>query len=543
MSLTRRDLLRSMPAAGLAAGLSAAPSASTETALFQPSWDSLAAGYRTPDWFRNAKLGLWAHWGPQCAAEFGDWYARRIYMQGDSAHAHHIATYGHPSEHGFIDVIGTWKAEKWDPRDLMARYVKAGARYFVAMAQHHDNFDNFDSRFHPWNSTRLGPKKDIVGIWEKLARSSGLRFGVSNHGSHAWHWYQAAYSYDAEGPKAGVRYDAYHLTRADGAGKYWQGLDPQELYTGRIIPAADGFTSAKAMKDWQERVTGDWVETPPPGRPDFVKSWYLRAVDLIEKYRPDLVYFDNTALPLGQAGLDITAHYYNQSRRWHGGALDVVVNGKRLTQPEQRRAIVEDHERTFVEDILPEPWQTCTCIGDWHYNRQLYQDGGYKSLKQVVQSLSDIVSKNGNLLLSIPLRGNGSLDDLEIRFLDGLAAWTATNGEAIFDTRPWRRYGEGPTKLDRDEAKRAPFTAADLRFTAKGDALYALAMEWPADGRLTITSLAGEGHGVVERVDLLGRDGSPLPFRQTAQGVELTLPEQHNTTPMLALRLRGRGLV
>lgn len=543
MRLTRRELLRSMPAAGLAGTLSAGPAAGAETAPFQPTWESLAAGYRTPDWFRNAKLGLWAHWGPQCVPEFGDWYGRRMYMQGDATYAHHVATYGHPSESGFIDMIGRWRAEKWDPRDLMARYVKAGARYFVAMAQHHDNFDNFDSRFHAWNATRVGPKKDIVGIWEKLARRAGLRFGVSNHGAHAWHWYQTAYAYDGEGPRAGIRYDAHRLTRADGAGRYWQGLDPQELYTGPTLPAPDGISSAAAMQAWQDKVTGEWYETPPPGRPDFVRSWYLRAVDLIEKYRPDLVYFDNYGLPLGQAGLDITAHYYNLSRQWHDGAVDVVVNGKRLSTPDQRRAIVEDHERSFVEEIRPDPWQTCTCIGDWHYSRPLYQAGGYKSLKQVVQSLSDIVSKNGNLLLSIPLRGDGSLDDLEIRFLDGLAAWTATNGEAIFDTRPWRRYGEGPTKLDRDEAKRAPFTAADLRFTTKGDALYALAMEWPADGRITLTALSDASTGTVERVDLLGRDGSPLPFRRTEQGIEITLPEAPNTTPMLALRLRGRGLV
>lgn len=535
MDLTRRQVLGAVPAAGLtAAGLPA-----FADAPFQPTWDSLAAHYRTPDWFRDAKLGLWAHWGPQCVPEAGDWYGRFMYMQGHRMYDHHLKHYGHPSQTGFIDLIGRWKAEKWDPRDVMARFAGAGARYVVAMAQHHDNFDCFDSRYHGWNSTRVGPKRDIVGTWATLARQAGLRFGISNHGAHAWHWFQTAYGYDPQGAKAGIRYDAHRLTRADGKGTWWDGLDPQDLYGGPMRVPPDGITSLKAMDDWHDANTGQWLETPPPGNPAFVRSWYLRALDAIEKYRPDLVYFDNYGLPFGQVGLDVTARYYNLSRQWHGGRLEAVVNGKRLSEDRQRRAIVEDHERSFVDAIRPDPWQTCTCIGQWHYDRALYDRGGYKSVTQVVQSLSDIVSKNGNLLLSIPLRGDGSLDALEIRFLDGLAAWTATNGEAIFGTRPWRRYGEGPTAIAKDEAKQAPFTSADLRFTTKGDKLYALAMAWPADGKLLITSLAGAS---VARADLLGRDGTPLPLRQTDAGLEITLPDQPNATPMLAVRLQGRGL-
>lgn len=539
MQITRRQILGAVPAAGL----TALPALATVPALFQPDWNSLAAGYRTPEWFCEAKLGLWAHWGPQCVPEAGDWYGRFMYMQGHRMYNHHIKTYGHPTDTGFMEIIERWKAEKWDPRDLIGRYRKAGARYVVAMAQHHDNFDNFDSRWHAWNATRVGPRRDIVGIWEKLARQAGLRFGISNHGAHAWHWFQTAYGYDPEGPRAGQRYDAHRLTRADGKGTWWDGLDPQDLYGGPMMVPPSGLTSIKSMDDWHDANTGQWLETPPPGNPAFVKSWYLRALDAIEKYRPDLVYFDNYGLPFGQVGLDVVARYYNLSRQWHGGRMEVVVNGKRLADERQRKAIVEDHERSVVDDIRHDPWQTCTCIGQWHYDRGLYDRGGYKSVTQVVQSLSDIVSKNGNLLLSVPLRGDGSLDDLEIRFLDGLAAWTATNGEAIFGTRPWRRFGEGPTQFARDEGKQAPFTAADLRFTTKAGALYVLAMAWPVDGRLMVSSLAGDSQGVVERVDLLGRDGVPLPFRQTAAGLEITLPEQPNTTPMLALRLNGRGLV
>ena len=164
-----------------------------------PSWESLAEHYRVPDWFADAKFGIWAHWGPQCQPEFGDWYARLLYMRGhfpwqhgETPYENHLRKYGHPSRTGFIDVIGQWKAENWRPEELLDHYVKAGARYFMSMACHHDNFDNFASKHHGWNSTRVGPKRDIVGGWERLAREAGLKFGVSNHSSHAWHWYQVA---------------------------------------------------------------------------------------------------------------------------------------------------------------------------------------------------------------------------------------------------------------------------------------------------------------------------------------------------------------
>ena len=281
MLLTRRHLLGAVPAAGL----TALPTWAGETAPFQPTWDSLAAGYRTPDWFRDAKLGLWAHWGPQCVPEVGDWYGRFMYMQGHRMYDHHVKTYGHPSQTGFMEIIGRWKAENWNPADLMGRYQRAGARYVVAMAQHHDNFDCFDSRWHGWNATRVGPKRDIVGIWERLARRAGLRFGLSNHGAHAWHWFQTAYGYDPEGPEAGIRYDAHRLTRTDGKGTWWNGLDPQELYGGPMLVPPAGIGSIRGMEDWHDAHTGPWLETPPPGNPAFVKSWYLRALDAIGKDR------------------------------------------------------------------------------------------------------------------------------------------------------------------------------------------------------------------------------------------------------------------
>ncbi|PWT91890.1 MAG: alpha-L-fucosidase, partial [Blastocatellia bacterium] len=329
---------------------------------FLPTWESLAQNYRVPEWFRDAKFGIWAHWSAQCVPEQGDWYARRMYLQGDSAYDYHIKTYGHPSKFGFMEIDNLWKAERWEPEKLMALYKRAGAKYFFALANHHDNFDTYDSKYHPWNSVNVGPKRDIVGTWAKVARANGLRFGVSNHSAHSWHWFQVAYGYDAEGPNAGVRYDAARLTKADGKGKWWEGLDPQELYTGRNMVAPDGFTSIKLLNDWHNKNDLVWNENPPPMNPAFAEKWFLRCQDLVDKYHPDVLYFDNTELPLGQVGLDIVAHYYNANLLRTKGSLDAVVNAK-YVKPEHTTALVEDIERGVATGIRPHPWQTDTCIG------------------------------------------------------------------------------------------------------------------------------------------------------------------------------------
>lgn len=544
MKIDRRTFIASGAAAACAGATPAHARASVA-----PTWESLASHFQVPDWFRDAKFGIWAHWGPQCQPEWGDWYARLMYIRGrqpwsppETAYQHHLKHYGHPSRTGFIDVIGRWKAEHWQPEELIDRYVKAGARYFFAMASHHDNFDNFASRHHGWNSTRVGPKRDILGGWEPVVRRAGLKFGISNHSSHAWHWYQVAYGYDAEGPMRGRRYDAYWLRRRHGRGKFWEGLDPQELYTGPYYVPPDGITSDQAMMDWHDKRDGQWIEAPPPANPGFVHNWLLRQNQIVDDYRPDLMYFDDTGLPLGQAGLDAVAHYYNAALSWRGGG-DVVVFGKKLDAM-QRRAIVEDVERGFLDEIRAEPWQTDTCIGNWHYSRRIYEENGYKTARQVVQRLADVVSKNGNLLLNIPVRGDGTIDEKESAIVDEIAGWTARNGEAIFATRPWRRFGEGPTRppegaLNEDQAK--PFTAEDVRFTRKGDALYAIFMEWPE--RESVLASLGERMlpgAAIELVDLLG--GPELPFRRDDDGLRLSLPRDGGSfTP--AIRIRGRGLV
>ena len=542
---TRRSFL-----AG-AASAAAIPSIASGETGFASDWQSLAEGYRTPEWFRDAKFGIWAHWGPQCQPEYGDWYARLMYlqgrpswMQGESPYENHVRRYGHPSETGFLDIIGQWKAENWDPQYLMSRYVKAGARYFMAMGCHHDNLDLFASKHHEWNSLRVGPKRDIVGTWEPLVREAGLKFGVSNHSGHAWHWYQPAYGYDAEGPLRGRRYDAYWLRKQHGAGKFWDGLDPQELYTGPYYVPPDGIESAQELFEWHDKLDGQWLEGTPEHNLRFVEKWLLRQNQMVDDYKPDIVFMDHTQVPFGDYGLKALAHYYGKSIEWHGEP-NVVLTSNKLDEF-QRQALTWNVERGVLDRIEEPAWQTCTCIGQWHYSRPVYENGGYKSAKLVMQMLADVVSKNGCLLVNVPVRGDGTIDEKEEAILDDIAAWTARNGEAIYATRPWRRFGEGPTQAPPPEAfgeqAMKPYTAGDVRFTKKDDTLYAIFLEWPqaesAIASLGRTALPG---AKIERIDLLG--GPELKFRREADSLKLTLPPPQDGAFTPAIRIRGRGLV
>lgn len=493
---------------------------------FQPNWDSLA-GYQVPDWYRDAKLGIWAHWGPQCQPEMGDWYAQKMYHEGDPIYKFHCAKYGHPSKFGFKDVINEWKADKWEPEKLIALYKRAGAKYFAAMANHHDNFDMFNSTYQPWNSVAMGPKKDIVGGWEKAARAAGLRFAVTSHGDRAWSWYQNAQGADTVGPLAGVPYDG-RMTLADGRGKWWDGFDPQDLYAQYHV---------RGHYDWPQNGN-------PPIDPAFCEKFFRRTIDLLDKYHPDLLYFDDTVLPIYPAsdiGLRIAAYFYNTNLARNGGKLECVMTGKGLST-DQRRALVLDVERGVTNGGEVLPWQTDTCIGSWHYERSLFEHHRYKSTRQVVQMLVDIVSKNGNLMLNIPLRGDGSIDDDELKVVEGLAAWMSANHEGIHGTRPWKVYGEGPSVTGvvpkgqfggaRDVRS---YTGEDIRFTSKGGVLYAYIMDWPENGKVVIQSLRqGSEHFPQEiaRVELLGSHGHlgfghrHLRFVRTPDGLAVTLPEK-----------------
>ncbi|HWA24166.1 MAG TPA: alpha-L-fucosidase [Lacunisphaera sp.] len=500
------------------------------TGLFAPTWESLGK-YQAPEWFRDAKFGIWAHWGPQCQPGQGDWYARHMYFEngprwGKNVSPFHRATYGHPSQFGFKDVIHEWKAEHWDPDKLVALYKRAGAQYFFALANHHDNLDLWDSKYQPWNAAHVGPQKDLIAGWAKAARANGLKFGVSVHAAHAWSWYEIAQAADKAGPLAGVPYDG-KLTKADGKGKWWEGLDPQDLYEQRHPPSPrfDEPAAFDGRWDW-----GGGVSTPDQA---YCERFYNRTMDLINRYRPDFVYFDDTALPLwpvSDAGLKLTAHFYNQSAAQHGGRPDVVVFGKVLNA-DQKRAIVWDVERGAPNDLQALPWQTCTCIGDWHYNRSVFEQHRYKSTRTVLQMLADIVSKNGNLLLNIPLRGDGMPDDDGLAVVQGIAAWMDVNREAIFGTRPWQVFGEGPASDGAEikeqgfnEGKGKAFTADDVRFTQTKDGrtLYVIGLVRPQQA-LHVKALGTTAGRLTRKISTVELLGATAAVKWTQAGDALVL--------------------
>lgn len=507
---------------------------------FLPTWDSLTQ-YKTPEWFRDAKFGIWAHWGPQCQPERGDWYARGMYQEGSDQYKYHCEKYGHPSKFGFKDVIHEWKAENWNPEELVSLYKNAGAQYFMAMANHHDNFDLYNSKYQTWNSTVLGPKKDLIGGWAKAAKNNGLPFGVSIHATHAWRFYETAQRSDKSGPYAGVPYDG-KITAADGKNKWWNGYDPQQLYAQDHPLSQDSLDDNSIGKQW------DWSNGASVPSKAYCEKFYNRVIDLIHKYEPELLYFDDTALPLwpvSDAGLRIAAHLYNFSLKKHG-KLKAVVTGK-ILDDKQRKCMVWDIERGQSNQIEPLPWQTDTCIGGWHYDRRLYDNGGYKSAKTVVHTLADIVSKNGNLMLNIPVRGDGTIDDKERAVVEGIGEWMRVNHEGIYGTRPWTVCGEGPamesvaalSAQGFNEGKGKPFGAEDIRFTTKGKTLYAIVLGWPENRTVSVKTLANGGNvPKIEAINLLGCTDK-LGFEQTSGGLHVQMPDRAPCKDAFVLKIEG----
>lgn len=504
---------------------------------YEPTWQSLSA-YETPEWFRDAKFGIWAHWGPQCQPEAGDWYGRLMYVEGSSAYNRHLELYGHPSEVGFIEVINDWKAEKWDPQELVSLFKSAGAQYFFAMGNHHDNMDLWDSKYQPWNSVNMGPKRDILSEWAKAAKDNDLPFGVSIHSSHAWTWYETAQGCDSKGKYAGISYDARVLTKEDGKGKWWEGYDPQDLYVQKHSVGRPSGT------DWE------WQEGTSVPSQEFFDNFFDRTADMISKYSPDLIYFDDSVAPfwpINNTGLKTIAHYYNKSAAQTGGKADVVVFGKKL-QEEHKDAIVWDVEKGVPSKPQEKAWQTCSCLGTWHYNLSTYKDNWYKSAKMVIHMLVDIVSKNGNLLLSVPIKGDGTIDSTEEQILSDISAWMKVNGEGIFGTRPWLVYGEGPSvqseiPLDGagfNEGKNAPYTSEDIRFVEKEGVLYAHVLKWPEDGVVTVKSLAassGYRKTGIRRVELLGY--GKVKYSRNADGLVVRIPDNAKRDDIsLTLKIR-----
>lgn len=508
---------------------------------FKPTWESLMQ-YQTPEWFRNAKFGIWAHWGPQCVEATDGWQARDMYIEGSRAYNYHVKKYGHPSVVGFKDVLPHFKAERWNPDKLMAFYKKIGAQYFVALANHHDNFDMWNSKYQPWNSNNIGPKRDVLAEWAAAAHKYGLPFGISVHAAHASLFFETAQRYDRNGKYFGVPYDGT-LTKADGKGKWWEGLDPQDLYVQDHPLSKGSWADGMISRQWE------WGNGAAMPSVRFVNNVYNRTLDAINHYNPDLLYFDDTVLPfypVSDAGLKIAAHFYNHSMATHHGKLEGVLNGKVLNE-QQRKAMVWDLERGAPNEILPQPWQTCSCLGEWHYNTYVYEHNGYKSAATVVKLLADIVSKNGNLLLSVPLRGDGTFDEKEEAILIEFGDWMNVNKESIVGTRPFAVFGEGPVadadiKINTQGFNENSFeklSDKDKRFTQTNRYLYVITMGMPADRTIKVGTLRkGNKYGInnVHRVTLLGY--GTLKAYQSSDSLVVKLPSDYQGSLAPVIRIR-----
>lgn len=502
---------------------------------YAASWESLSQ-WECPEWFKDAKFGIWAHWGPQCEAEDGDWYARHMYYPGSGQYNWHVAHYDNPKNFGLKDLCNEWKAENWNPKELVELYKSVGARYFMVLANHHDNMDLWDSPYQEWNSTKIGPHRDIVGEWAEACREAGMHLGVSVHASHAWTWLEPSQAYDGTLTKE----DGYTLN-PDGTEKWWKGLDPQELYAQNHPHSTGWSNSGTIHSQW------DWGNGASLPSDQYKQKLMNRTLQLVNDYAPDMIYFGDTVLPFygcdDNWGTDFLSSYYNFSARRTGGDAEVVVTGKQLL-PLHKKAMLWDVERGIPDRMQQEYWQTCTCIGDWHYSQATYNNNGYKSGATVIRMLMDVISKNGNLLLSVPVKGDGTIDEKERKILADIKAWMDVNSEAVYGTHVWKTFGEGPLADAANPMNAQGFneglnyTSSDIRFVEKNGVIYATVMSWPEAGEYTIKSFSPVSDyysGNVTGVSLVGYGA--LPYRQDASGLTVTFPDEqlNQIAPVLAI--------
>jgi len=527
----------------------------------EPSWKSLGDHFKTPAWWRKAKIGMWLHWGPQATGEDGDWYAKWMYMAHNSWHKdsqvyqHHLARFGHPSELGYKDMLPLWKAEKFNPEKLMALYKRAGARYVIGQGMHHDNFDLWDSKYQPWNAVKIGPHRDILGAWEKAARKEGIRFGIAFHGDYSLWWYQPAFLSDLEGPRKGVPYDGAQNYESKNAWWKKMGLDLKDLY-GIDLKDDVEFPAGFKGDPFEFRMRDPLSHGIPNGNlrvhPEFATwfatKWTNRVIDAIDQFSPDFIYFDGgNSYPFCGHGTGrglradatprVIAHLYNTNMAKNGGTLDAMAFTKGDEDP---RAVAVNFESNFPKGIKRDrPWQTEVGLGEWFYCKGTFYESG-----MLIHQMLEAVSRDGNYAINIPLTPAGELDAGGLKTLQEMGDWMDVNSKGIHDSNAWDVWGEGSVVMAHGNLGPAqaatPYTGQDIRFTTKDGAVYAWLMAWPADGKATLHSLATPA-GKVTAVTLLGSK-EKLQWQQTDGGTVVQLPAKKPCNFAFGLKIVGENL-
>jgi len=504
------------------------------------TWEELGKDYEIPEWFEEARFGIWVHWGAQTVPEYGGgWYARHMYMQdvgtetfGKNAYPYHLKTFGHPSEFGYKDVINAWKAENLNTDSLLRYFTEdLGAKYFMALAHHHDNYDNWNSKYHEWNSVNVGPKRDIIGEFCESTKKYGIPFGVSTHDERFFEWGLPAFGADTSGPYKGVPYDG-RLTKEDGKGQWWEGLDPAVLY---------GPVPEDRSPEWEE----EWKQ-----------NWLLRMQDLLTSYDVDFMWFDGRGFPYGDYGKEAFRTFLNHKID-KDGKVEALIAGKIPGDP----IIVNDVEQGVELEIYPKPWQSICSYTHWFYKKD---DPSRHNSRSTIELLIDVVSKNGNFMLNVELLPDGTIPPEHKAIMDEFGAWLKLNAEAIYASKPWKVHGDNffsglddsnnsnlanvdvstlkkKSKQFNNRTKDSqPYGHDEVRFTTKDDVLYVFVLN-PSEGDIALPSLGLSSEYAPNKIKSIKMIGSNerIKFKQSDDKLMLSVPADRPTPYAAVFAVKG----
>lgn len=466
---------------------------------FTDSWDSLQH-YQVPDWYRKAKFGIFIHWGVYSVPAFGsEWYPRNMYIQGSPEFNHHVKTYGTHDKFGYKDFIPMFDAPKFDPDAWADLFQKAGAKYVVPVAEHHDGFQMYKSRISHWNAYEMGPCRDVLGELDHAFKERNMETGASSHRIEHWFFMGHGKDFDSDIKEPMERGDFYWPAMPE--------MGHQDLYS------------------------------KPEPTEEFLQDWLCRTCEIIDRYRPKILYFDwwiqhHSAKPYLKK---LAAYYYNRAAQW---GEQVALNYKHDAY--MFGSAVVDIERGQFADMKPYFWQTDTAIAlnSWCYT----ENNEFRPAEDLICDLVDIVSKNGCLLLNVGPKADGTFSEEDTKILLEIGEWLQVNGEAIYETSVWRKYGEGPTEIVEGQFSdgiKKNFTHEDIRYTVNGSYLYTTALKCSPDGNYNLKSLGIQDasrqanfHGIVLDVDVLGFDEKPEWVRDE-EGLHIHVNSVQSTKPVV----------